>query len=401
MTKNSSSPVRVLELVSGLAIEEASGGVARFVTELVQAMDRRRVQLFLAAIWDYKTPYDRVWAGKLSAAGIPTVLASTWDEKRAYWNCVTGLAGLWQALSQQVGIVHSHGEMSDLSAIAVRHKIGARHLVRTVHSEIEWGKRPLWGKLFPNLVYPWFFKADIAVSQQAADNLDRRPLARLLGKKATYIPNALNFARFSELNVDRSAKRRSLGIPVDAFVVGSVGRLARQKAYDVLLAAVPPVLARCPNTHFVIVGTGAQKEALQAQAHTLGIAGQVTFTGARSDVVEVLKTFDLFVSSSRYEGLPTVVLEAIAAGLPIVATQVSGNSELIQNGVSGVLAPAENPVGLAAAIVAMATGQVPAAEMTKFAYEKVKNLYSIDAIAARYADFYCELAGRTDAAVER
>jgi glycosyltransferase involved in cell wall biosynthesis len=396
MTENGSDPIRVLELVSGIAIEEASGGVARFVTELVQAMDRRRICPFVVAIWDYKTPYEQPRAAQLSAAGVPTILASTFDDKRAYWSCVTGLASLRHVLPpQRIDIVHSHGELSDLAAIMVRHQVAARRLVRTVHSEREWGKRPLWGKLFPNLVHPWFFDADVAVSRRTADNLNRRPLARLLDKQATYIPNALNFARFSTASIDCAAKRRSLGVPVDAWVVGSVGRLAPQKAYDVLLAAAPLVLAQHPNAHFVIVGTGAQKGALEAQARSLGIAGQVTFTGARSDVIELLKTFDLFVSSSRYEGLPTVILEAMAVGIPVVATRVSGNIELIEDGVSGLLAPPEDPAALAAAIVTMTDGQRPVVEMTRCALERANKLYSIEAVAGRYADFYCDLAEKS------
>lgn len=401
MSTSGSGPVRVLELISGLAVEEISGGVARFVTELVQAMDRSRVQPFVAAIWDYETPYDRPRAAQLSAAGIPTVLAATWDEKRAYWSCLAGLAGLRRELRDRVDVVHSHGEFSDLAAIAIKRRVVAGHLVRTVHSEREWGKRPLWGKFFPNLVYPWFFRAELAVSRRAADNLDCRPVARLRGKRASYIPNGLNFTRFTDIEVDRVEKRRSLGVPADALVVGSVGRLVRAKGYDVLLAAVPQVLARHPGAHFVIVGAGADSEALQGQARALGVAASMTFAGARTDVVEVLKTFDLFVSPSRWEGLPTVVLEAIAAGLPVVATDISGNRELIQHGTSGLLTPPEDPAALSAAILAMMTGQVPAAEMAARARERARALYSIDAVATRYADFYCQLSALGRTAVAR
>lgn len=392
MTDN--APVRVLEIVSGLAIEATSGGVARFVTELVQALDRGRVQPRVAALWDYNTPYDRPRAEQLSAAGIPTILGADWDETRAYQSCVASFQRLWQELPRGIDIIHSHGEFSDLAAIGLNRRLGARCLVRTVHNEIEWGKRPAWGKLFPNLVYPWFFKADLAVSRQAADNLDRRPLARLMRKRAAYIPNALNFARVSGVVVDRVTKRRELGIPVGAFVAGSVGRLVRQKGYDVLLAAAPSVLARCPQARFVIVGTGALREDLQEQARRIGLADRVTFTGARADAIEVLKTFDLFVSPSRWEGLPTVILEAIAAGVPVVATQVSGANELIQDQVSGLLVPPEDPVALANAIIVMAAGGLQPARMAQTALDNAQSRFSIGAVAARYADLYCELAGR-------
>ncbi len=388
-------PVLVLELVSGLAIEATSGGVARFVTELVQAIDRSRVQPLVAALWDYNTPYDRPRAAQLCAAGIPTLLGSDWNEHRAYRSCVTSFRRLWGELPRGVDIIHSHGEFSDLAAVGLQRRLGATCLVRTVHNEIEWSKRPGWGKLFPNLVYPWFFRADLAVSQRAADNLDRRPLAKRMGKHAAYIPNALNFGRVAAVAVDREAKRHDLGIPSGAFVVGSVGRLVRQKGYDVLLTAVPDVLLHCPQAHFVLVGTGALEEDLREQARALGIAGRVTFAGPRADAIEVLKTFDLFVAPSRWEGLPTVVLEAIAAQVPVIATRVSGNVELIEDQVSGLLAPPEEPAALAGAIVMSAARKPQAAEMARRALEHARARFSIDAVAARYADLYCELmAGR-------
>ncbi len=387
-------PVRVLELVSGLATEATSGGVARFVSELVNALDRGRVQPFVAALWDYETPFEQSRAQALADAGIPTILAAPWDEQHPYRSCAAGLRGLWRELPWRVDLIHSHGEFSDLAAIALQRKLGARRLLRTVHNEREWSKRPMWGKLFPNLIYPWFFRTDLAVSQRAAANLRGRPLARLLGQPATCIPNALDFDRVARVRVNRELKRKSLDVPADAFVIGSIGRLSRQKGYDVLLDAAPAVLARCPRADFVIVGAGALREAHEAQARDLGIADRVTFTGARPDAIEILKTFDLFVSPSRYEGLPTVVLEAIAAGLPVVATRVSGNSELIEDGVSGLLAPPEDPRGLADALVTIAAGQARAAEMAALAYDRTKRLYSMDAVAARHTELYCALAGR-------
>jgi glycosyltransferase involved in cell wall biosynthesis len=193
--------------------------------------------------------------------------------------------------------------------------------------------------------------------------------------------------------VDRRQKRESLGLPSDAFVVGSVGRLVPQKGYDTLLAAIPAVLAECPRARFVLVGAGAQREALVEQARALGVADALTLTGARPDVAELLRTFDLFVSPSRYEGLPTVVLEAIASGAPVVATRVSGNSELIEDGVSGLLVPPEDPPALAQAILRMANGAAPAAEMAARALERAQASYSLDSVAARYADFYESLMG--------
>jgi glycosyltransferase involved in cell wall biosynthesis len=149
---------------------------------------------------------------------------------------------------------------------------------------------------------------------------------------------------------DRQAVRLSLGVSADACLLGSVGRITHQKGFDVLLDAV--ALLRRTDVHVLIVGEGEDRERLQAQAEAHGLRERLHFTGYRRDVTRLLQVLDLYVHPARFEGMSNALMEAMAAGCPIVATSVDGNRELIVDGESGWLVPSEDPQALAHAIVA-------------------------------------------------
>jgi glycosyltransferase involved in cell wall biosynthesis len=146
------------------------------------------------------------------------------------------------------------------------------------------------------------------------------------------------------------ATRRSLGLPDDAPVVGTIGRLSEQKGHRYLLEAAPALLASRPTTRLVIVGDGDRMEALRAQAATLGVTSRVTFAGHRADVPAVLGALDVFCISSTYEGTPLALFEAMAAGKAIVSTAVDGCREVLEDAVTGLLVPPRDPAALSAAL---------------------------------------------------
>jgi glycosyltransferase involved in cell wall biosynthesis len=384
-------PLRILILVASFAIEGPLGGVARFVVELGRALDRKQVTPILAALWDYHTEGEARWLDRLRDEGFEAFIGAGWDEEAPYHSCVAALRGLWQQAPRPVDIIHSHGEFTDLAALALRRHLRARVVVRTVHNEFEWAKRPAFGRFFPNVLYPFAFDAELGVAQQVVENLDRRPLARLLQRRGRRVYNALNLERFRNIQVDRVRKRHSLGLPAGAKVVGTVGRLAPQKGYPVLLDAVPHVLQAAPDTVFLIIGTGPLAEPLQAQAQALGIGDRVIFTGARTDVDELYSVMNCFVSSSLWEGLPTVVMESMAAGVPVVATAVGGSVELVKEGETGLLAPPNDSVALAHAILRLLNEPELADSLARRAATLVRERFSITAVARQQAELYHSL----------
>ncbi len=380
-------PIHLLQLLSGLAVEGPLGGVARFGIELSRHLDPALVRVTLCGLWDYHTGYEAHWQQELEAEGIPTVVAAPWDAGKPYQSCVDALAGARVQLHGPYQLIHSHGEFADLAAIALRRRLGAQALVRTVHNEREWSKRPLFGAAFTNLWYPLAFQRELGVAQTVVDNLNRRPLARLVGQSALLLHNALNVQRFQGQS-DGTLDRAMLGIPANAYVVASVGRLRPQKGYHIWLAAAAEVRSAMPHAHFVLIGDGELRPQLEQQARDLGIAEAVTFLGPRHDVEALYPLFDLFVSSSLWEGLPTVILEAMAAGCPVVATAVAGTRELVADGRTGLLAPPDSPAQLAAAIVQMAEEPALAQAMAAEAKRFVTEQFSIEAVARQHEALY-------------
>lgn len=145
--------------------------------------------------------------------------------------------------------------------------------------------------------------------------------------------------------------RETLGLAPGAPLLLTVARMTPQKGYDVLLAAVPKILARCPGARFAWVGEGPEQEILAATARHLGVGHAVHFLGHRDDVPALMAAADLFVLPSRFEGHPLAALEAMALGLPVVGTRVCGLDEAVIDGETGLLVPPDRPDDLAAAIL--------------------------------------------------
>lgn len=149
---------------------------------------------------------------------------------------------------------------------------------------------------------------------------------------------------------ERSSTRRSLGVSEDAIVLMAVGSLKPIKGGDVLLRAAAPVIRKDPRVRLVLVGEGPDRAALVSLAAELGVSDRVTLLGLRDDVDALLRAADALVLASRTEAFPTVVLEAMATGLPVVATRVGGVPEMVEPDRSGLLVPAEDAGALGGAI---------------------------------------------------
>ncbi|MFP8953861.1 glycosyltransferase [Natrialbaceae archaeon A-arb3/5] len=182
--------------------------------------------------------------------------------------------------------------------------------------------------------------------------------------------------------------RESLGIPPDARVVGTVGRLLERKGHYDLLEAWPGVVAAHPDAHLLLVGDGPDREGLEARARTLGIAETVHFAGTRDDVPALLDLMDVFAFPSHFEGLPGALLEAMAAGLPIVATPVDGNSELVTAGESGVFVPVSDPDSLESQISTLLTKEEHGHKLGATAAKVASTEFSLDRMLSDFVSLY-------------
>ncbi|MBA3268702.1 MAG: glycosyltransferase [Acidimicrobiia bacterium] len=183
---------------------------------------------------------------------------------------------------------------------------------------------------------------------------------RLVGRgvvdrhRLVVIPNAIDPAPFRRTEAERAAVRQRLGITPTQFVWLAAGRLEPQKDYPTLLAALARLKPPESGDRLLVAGQGDLAPALEAQALELGLGDRCRFLGLRSDVADLIAASDAVVLASRWEGLPNVVMEAMAGGRPVVATRVGGTPELVDDGVSGILVEPQDPAGLAAAMAEMA-----------------------------------------------
>jgi glycosyltransferase involved in cell wall biosynthesis len=174
-------------------------------------------------------------------------------------------------------------------------------------------------------------------------------------------------------------------------LLGTVGRLSAQKGFDILLQAMPEVLAQHPHVRLAIAGEGPEESKLKAQCKSLGIENQVDFLGMRADIPALLKAFDLFVLPSRYESFPISILEVMAASKPIVSTQVDGIPESVLEGQTGLLVPPENTQALAKAIIFLLNDPALCAHLSTQARIRVESCFSLKHMVQNTQNIYHQL----------
>jgi glycosyltransferase involved in cell wall biosynthesis len=224
----------------------------------------------------------------------------------------------------------------------------------------------------------------VANSQAAADRLR---LERVPDRKIRVIPNGIESSRFPPRRYSARPKR-----------ICVVACLREEKRIDVLIAAAPRILDRHPDAELLIAGDGECRPSLAAQARGLGVAERVRFLGHREDVAAVLAMADLFVLPSRSEAFPNSLMEAMASGLPVVASAVGGIPELVHDGRTGRLVPPGDPTALAGAILDLLDRPAMLAELGRTARRSIEATYSFDRMVAQFEDLYVtELDARLSA----
>jgi glycosyltransferase involved in cell wall biosynthesis len=300
--------------------------------------------------------------------------------------------GSWRELrrlvrDRRIDIVHAHDYKTDVLALWLAHRSGVVPLA-TAHG---WTGQTARERL---LYYPLDkrvlarFPRVIAVSKEIGDELLRHGAH---ADRIVVLPNGIDPGAFRRQHARRAAVRSALGFGPDDFVVGAVGRLERQKRFDVLLEAVARLTAKIPAIALAIVGAGSLQEPLTQQATSLGLATRCRFLGHRTDVADLHHAFDLFVQSSEYEGTSNAVLEAMALETPIVATEAGGTVELTRPDEHALIVPVRDPVSLAAGINTVFRDPAGAQHRAAAARRRVETELSFDARTRRLEAIYLDL----------
>jgi glycosyltransferase involved in cell wall biosynthesis len=299
---------------------------------------------------------------------------------------------IWPALrrlvrDRQIDIVHAHEHKTDLLALLLA-RVENVIPISTAHGWSGTSLRERVYYFFDRRLLPRY-PIVVAVSERI-----RQTIISCGGDPARIrrIPNGIDHDFFRR-RAGSGDLRAELGIAPDAVVVGALGRLEPVKRFDVLLEAVS--LLRLPKPPIILLaGEGSCRERLQQLAGRLGLSPRVLWLGHRDDIRQVHEVLDVYVQSSRSEGIPNAVLEAMAMETPVVATNVGGTCELIDHGVQGLLVPADNAFAMAHGLERMITDHSLRRRCTVAARARVEQELSFVARMRKVEEIYDELIQR-------
>jgi len=362
--------VRVMHVVFGLR----PGGMELGVVKLASGLDPRRVQSTICSTRP---------TGDLNHLLPPSV--RTFELNRRHGNdlrLIWDLHGLFRR--ERPHIVHTHAWGTLLEGLIAARLAGVPIVVHGEHGTLQLRAHQRW------LQQRAWAAADcvLSVSSRLADRMaaetgfDRQGI--------TVIRNGVDLSRFG--TPDRAGARASLALSGDVPVVGSVGRLVPVKDHAALLDAVALLHRDGLEATLVLAGDGPERGALQTRASALGLQDAVRFLGHRPDVEAVLAALDVFALPSVSEGLSNTILEAMATGLPVVATRVGGADELVDDEVTGILTPVGSPPPMAAALSRLFRDSALRSAMGSAGRGRVEAEFALAGMVRHYESLYLQLA---------
>lgn len=375
--------IALLEFVTDFRI----GGTERQVANLVRALDRTRFEVHLACFRREGHFLDELGDGvaSLTQYPLPSLHSLT-------------AAGQLRRLARhirrsRIQVVHTYGFYPNLFGIAAARLARVPVLVASIrdtgdHLTARQRRMQKWACRFADLVLA---NAEAVRERLVADGYEPR--------RIDVIRNGIVFDSFDR-RADRPRMREQLGLPPAAPVVAVLSRLSKAKGIDYFLEAAALVARRHPAARFLIVGdcsadaAGASyRVSLEKSVERLGLGGRVVFTGFRCDVPALLSVVDVSVLPSLSEGLSNVVIESMAAGVPVVATAVGGNPELVADAGTGFLVPARDAAGLARAVDRLLSDPQMAARFGEAGRRRAEERFSLAAMVRATESLYVDLVG--------
>jgi glycosyltransferase involved in cell wall biosynthesis len=198
----------------------------------------------------------------------------------------------------------------------------------------------------------------------------------------------LDIAKIQNITVNRANKRKNFGIPQDAFLIFSIGELNRNKNHSVIIRAISKI--NNANIFYLICGEGNLKRKLQKLAENLGLGNRIVLAGYRRDIPQIINMVDLFVFPSFHEGLPVSLMEAMAAGLPVVCSGIRGNADLIIDGKGGFCCEPDDIDGFKHAIEKLVNNNILCRKMRKTNLDSIQ-YFSIETVANEIRKIYSEV----------
>lgn len=359
-----SDPVRVSFLIDGLS----RAGTETQLLALVRTLDRRRVEPSLVLL-DGTDPESE----DLLPTDCPTLRLGLRSLKRptTVARAAARLVRFWR--QHRVDIVQTYFLDSTYFGVPLARLAGVRRVIRVRNNLGHWltPRHRRLGRLIGRL-------ADVTLTNSEPGRVALQEAERGDHRKLVVLENGVDLDRFAQIPAPR--RRQPL-------VVGAVGNLRPVKGIDVLIRAA----ARVPEVRFRVAGDGEQRGELERLIEQLGVGDRFELCGRLDDVPRFLSEIDIAALPSRAEGMANALLEFMAAGRPVVATDVGANGQLLEQGRHGILVPPDDPVALGNAIRQLAEDSARAAFLSASARRHVQERYSRAAMQLRFQDFYRRL----------
>lgn len=369
--------MNILQIISSLHI----GGAERIVHKLAESVDKNRYNMSVLC-----TKEQGIIADKLVEKGIK-VYAPPEVEKSIFYKHKYLSSIIAQS---KCDLIHSHGTAAliDLVPLYVLKKMPP--LVHTFH----FGNYPHIKKsyLYAERLMGFYARKLIAVSNHQRQMVIQHH--KVNPKKISTIWNGTEANTYVHDKNVVDEVRKEFQFQKDDIIVGVVAVLSRQKGLEHLLDAARKAVQTNPNLKFLIVGGGPLEKELKAKAKELQLEKVVTFTGWRDDAVKLIPIFDIFVLSSLWEGLPVVLLEAMAAERTIIVTKVGDNEELIGNDRRGILVPPGDPSSICTAILKLVEDTKLSKQLARNAFLYFQNTLKTSIMVKNYEDVYCSLKSK-------
>lgn len=375
------APISVCHLASG----DAWGGAEAQLSALMRSLSKQ-TELRMSAI---VLNEGRLAEELRSCCGDVKIIS---ERQRSFWQIVAETREFLHA--RNIQIVHAHRYKENVIGALLTCGKSDMKLVKTQHGQTETlaglaGAKQWLAHTLDRLTMRYAADAVISVSSQLTGYLKKY----VNHDRIAVIPNGLDLAGVN-CELSRAEAKQRLGIPEEAPVVGFVGRLERVKRLDIFVHTAGEIVNQIPTTNFVIAGSGREELRLRQLVTDLGLSNRFVFLGYRSDTPAILRAMDVLLITSDHEGLPMVLLEAMALGTLVVAREVGGISEVLTDEETGFLVEDQNPAALSKACIEALQNKKKAEQLALAARKLVETRFLAEHNGARVVELYTALVGQ-------
>jgi glycosyltransferase involved in cell wall biosynthesis len=363
-------PINILHIISTLHV----GGVENQLALILGKYDRRKLSPLVCSLAD-KGEIGR----EIEESGIEVIPLKKLGHQ-FNWTIVRDIYRLIK--TRDVKIVRTHQYHANLYGRLAAWLAKVPCIVASVHNVYTQDKK-LHRRII-NRFLSGFTDRVVAVSETVKRDIVKYDGLR--ADKVTVIYNGIDAQRF--FNISGNSIRANLGIPLEAHVVGTVGRLTIQKGQRYLIDAVAMLKEKFPQIALLIVGDGPMRDDLQNRAKTLGIDKNAIFLWTRRDIPQLLSAMDIFVLPSLWEGLGTALIEAMASGKAVIATDIAPFREIINSEKVGILVPVKDRRAIASSVELLLNNKALAQTLAECAKERSFSNFSMDITTNRYVGLF-------------